>query len=146
MLSEGAGLPEWLVLLNLTWGAGASVAAGIVLEKLKIESKPIQMRLDNAPMGIRRGGKLPMKDLVKAADGSVEGLKQLLKQEWELPEDTRVAVYGVDCDGAEFEFTPMVAHDLTGTLAGAQAVLLRVMPLQHVVSAHTHVPSLSTSE
>ena len=34
-----------------------------------------------------------MKDLVKAADGSVEGLKQLLKQEWELPEDTRVAVY-----------------------------------------------------
>lgn len=120
-----------------------------------------------------------MKDLVKAADGSVEGLKQLLKQEWELPEDTRVAVYvlqlylvavhhvglacviyvhnsntcvlkpcryGVDCDGAEFEFTPMVAHDLTGTLAGAQAVLLRVMPLQHVVSAHTHVPSLSTSE
>ncbi len=44
-------------------------------------------------MGIRRGGKLPMKDLVKAADGSVEGLKQLLKQEWELPEDTRVAVY-----------------------------------------------------
>ena len=51
------------------------------------------MRLDNAPMGIRRGGKLPMKDLVKAADGSVEGLKQLLKQEWELPEDTRVAVY-----------------------------------------------------
>jgi diacylglycerol kinase len=51
------------------------------------------MRLDNATMGIRRGGKLPMKDLVKAADGSVEGLKQLLKQEWELPEDTRVAVY-----------------------------------------------------
>lgn len=51
------------------------------------------MRLDNAPMGIRRGGKLPMKDLVKAADGSVEGLKQLLKQEWELPEETRVAVY-----------------------------------------------------
>lgn len=146
MLSEGAGLPEWLVLLNLTWGAGASVAAGIVLEKLKIESKPIQMRLDNAPMGIRRGGKLPMKDLVKAADGSVEGLKQLLKQEWELPEDTRVAVYGVDYDGAEFEFTPMVAHDLKGTLAGAQAVLLRVMPLQHVVSAHSHVPSLSSSE
>ncbi len=34
-----------------------------------------------------------MKDLVKAADGSVEGLKQLLKQEWELPEETRVAVY-----------------------------------------------------
>ncbi len=31
-------------LLNLTWGAGASVAAGIVLEKLKIESKPIQVR------------------------------------------------------------------------------------------------------
>lgn len=30
-------------LLNLTWGAGASVAAGIVLEKLKIESKPIQV-------------------------------------------------------------------------------------------------------
>lgn len=29
-------------LLNLTWGAGASVAAGILLEKLKIESKPIQ--------------------------------------------------------------------------------------------------------
>ncbi len=119
-----------------------------------------------------------MKDLVKAADGSVEGLKQLLKQEWELPEDTRVAVYviqlylvaiycyignllyvpisntcvlklcryGVDYDGAEFEFTPMVAHDLKGTLAGAQAVLLRVMPLQHVVSAHSHVPSLSTSE
>ena len=54
--------------------------------------------------------------------------------------------YGVDYDGAEFEFTPMVAHDLKGTLAGAQAVLLRVMPLQHVVSAHSHVPSLSTSE
>ena len=29
-------------LLNLTWGALASVAAGIILEKLKIESKPIQ--------------------------------------------------------------------------------------------------------
>ena len=54
--------------------------------------------------------------------------------------------YGVDYDGAEFEFTPMVAHDLKGTLAGAQAVLLRVMPLQHVVSAHSHVPSLSSSE
>ena len=54
--------------------------------------------------------------------------------------------FGVDYDGAEFEFTPMVAHDLKGTLAGAQAVLLRVMPLQHAVSAHSHVPSLSTSE
>lgn len=52
----------------------------------------------------------------------------------------------MDYDGAEFEFTPMVAHDLKGTLAGAQAVLLRVMPLQHVVSAHSHVPSLSSSE
>ena len=30
-------------LLNLTWGAGASVAAGIVLEKYKLESKPIQV-------------------------------------------------------------------------------------------------------
>lgn len=146
MLSEGAGLPEWLVLLNLTWGAGASVAAGIVLEKWKIESRPIQMRLDNAPMGVRRGGKLPMKDLVKAAEGSVEGLKQLLKQEWELPDDARVAVYGVDCDGAEFEFTPMVAHDLTGTLAGAQAVMLRVMPSQHVASPHGHFPSLSAPQ
>lgn len=34
-----------LQLLNLTWGAGASVAAGIVLEKIKTESKPIQVRL-----------------------------------------------------------------------------------------------------
>lgn len=33
-----------LQLLNLTWGAGASVAAGIVLEKIKTESKPIQVR------------------------------------------------------------------------------------------------------
>lgn len=55
-----------------------------------------------------------MKDLVKAADGNIEGLKHLLKTEWELPEDTRVAVYGIDCDGVEFEFTPMVAHDLLG--------------------------------
>lgn len=132
MLSEGAGLPEWLVLLNLTWGAGASVAAGIVLEKIKTESRPIQMRLDNAPMGIRRGGKLPMKDLVKAADGNIEGLKHLLKTEWQLPEDTRVAVYGIDCDGVEFEFTPMVEHDLLGTLAGAQAVLIRVLAPAHL--------------
>ena len=57
-----------------------------------------------------------MKDLVKAADGNIEGLKHLLKTEWELPENTRVAVYGIDCDGAEFEFTPMVAHDLLGAL------------------------------
>ena len=34
-------------LLNLTWGAGASVAAGILLEKLKIESKPIQACLQS---------------------------------------------------------------------------------------------------
>ena len=87
-------------------------------------------------MGVRRGGKLPLKDLVKAADGSVEGLKQLLKQEWEVPEDTDVAVYGVDGDGGEFEFTPMVAHDLTGTLSGAQAVLLRVMPVQHLAAGN----------
>ena len=97
-------------------------------------------------MGVRRGGKLPMKDLVKAADGSVEGLKHLLKQEWELAEETRVAVYGVDFDGVEFEFTPMVAHDLKGTLAGAQAVLLRVMPVQHVVPPHAHVSSVATPE
>lgn len=32
-------------LLNLTWGAGASVAAGILLEKWKTESKPIQVWL-----------------------------------------------------------------------------------------------------
>ena len=76
----------------------------------------VQMRLDNAPMGVRRGGKLPMKDLVKAANGNIDGLKHLLKTEWELPEDTRVAVYGIDCDGAEFEFTPMVADDLLGML------------------------------
>lgn len=138
MLSEGAGLPEWLVLLNLTWGAGASVAAGIVLEKIKRESKPIQMRLDNAPMGIRRGGRLPVKDLVRLADGNIEGLKQVLKDEWQLPEDTHVAVYGIDCDGVEFEFTPMVAYDLMGTLAGAQAVLLRVTTPQHHTSTHAH--------
>lgn len=83
-------------------------------------------------MGIRRGGKLPMKDLVKAAGGNIEGLKQLLKSEWELPEETRVAVYGIDCDGAEFEFTPMVADDLLGTLSGAQAVLLRVLAPAHL--------------
>lgn len=57
-----------------------------------------------------------MKDLVKAANGNIEGLKFLLKTEWELPEDTRVAVFGIDCDGAEFEFTPMVADDLLGML------------------------------
>ena len=79
------------------------------------------MRLDNAPMGIRRGGKLPMKDLVKAANGNIEGLKHLLKTEWELPEDTNVAVYGIDCDGAEFEFTPMVADDLLGMLQASSA-------------------------
>ena len=101
----------------------------------------LQMRLDNAPMGIRRGGKLPLKDLVKAADGNIEGLKQLLKSEWELPEDVRVAVFGIDCDGVEFEFTPTVAHDLTGTLAGAQAVLLRVLTPQHLQSTHgIHAP------
>ena len=99
----------------------------------------LQMRLDSASTGIRRGGKLPMKDLVKAAGGSVEGLKQLLKQEWEVPEDTNVAVYGIDIDGAEFEFTPMVAHDLKGTLSGSQAVLLRVMRPQHGGSSNVHV-------
>lgn len=80
-----------------------------------------------------------MKDLVKAAGGSVDGLKQLLKQEWEIPDDTRVAVYGIDYDGAEFEFTPMVAHDLKGTLSGSQAVLLRVMPPQHSGASNVHV-------
>lgn len=39
-------------LLNLTWGAGASVAAGIVLEKIKTESKPIQVMLGFAPFAV----------------------------------------------------------------------------------------------
>ena len=74
---------------------------------------------------------MPLKDLVKAADGSVEGLKQLLRREWGLVEDTPVTVHGIDNDGGEFEFTPMVAHDLMGTLSGSQAVLLKVLPPQH---------------
>lgn len=97
------------------------------------------MRLDAAPMGVRRGGRLPMKYLVRAADGSVEGLKMLMKREWELPEDTNVNVYGIDHDGAEFEFTPMVAHDLKGTLSGAQAVLLRIMPSPQAPTSNVHV-------
>lgn len=96
----------------------------------------MQMRLEQPPLGVRRGGKLPLKELVKAADGSVEGLKQLLKHEWGLPEDANTSVFGIDVDGGEFEFTPMVAHDLTGTLSGAQAVLLRVMPVQHGASGN----------
>lgn len=91
-----------------------------------------------------------MKDLVKAADYSVDGLKQLLKREWELPEDSLVNVYGIDFDGAEFEFTPMVAHDLKGTLSGAQAVLLRVMaPLPNSMSnSHTsnHIIPVASTE
>lgn len=90
-----------------------------------------------------------MKDLVRAADGSVEGLKALLRREWELPEDTLVNVYGIDYDGAEFEFTPMVAHDLKGSLSGSQAVLLRVMaPVPNtLVNAHSNgyiIPAHST--
>lgn len=98
-------------------------------------------------MGIRRGGRLPVKDLVKLADDNIEGLKQLLKAEWQLPEETHVAVYGIDCDGVEFEFTPMVAHDLMGTLAGAQAVLLRVVAPQHTTSplANGHTTSVSSA-
>ena len=38
-------MPLGVQLLNLTWGALASVAAGIILEKLKIEGKPIQVSL-----------------------------------------------------------------------------------------------------
>ncbi len=44
LLNVACDEASWFAqLLNLTWGAGASVAAGIVLEKLKIESKPIQV-------------------------------------------------------------------------------------------------------
>ena len=82
---------------------------------------------------------MPLKDLVKASDGSVEGLKHLLVQECQLPEDANVSVVGVDVDGGEFEFTPMVSHDLTGTLSGAQAVLLRVLPVQHIAQGNGHV-------
>ena len=42
MLSDVIANAFGMQLLNLTWGALASVAAGIILEKLKIESKPIQ--------------------------------------------------------------------------------------------------------
>lgn len=45
MVTKGSTV--WLQLLNLTWGAMASVAAGILLEKLKIESKPIQVQISH---------------------------------------------------------------------------------------------------